>query len=427
MTNEAVTNIVPISSVTRDNVTDWNGTESTAYILEPHEGQVGNEVLYEIENLIKEYVFCDRRDSGVMTTWIGHANVFPWFRYTPRLGFTAGIEGCGKTQALQVCQLLTNNSFLNSDATSASFFTLTQQGDKAIYVDEMSDLLKTKDRGSLITALKTGVQSNGYVTRVEMTTGARRVMQFSTYAAVAFGGVGVDALLDSQNRSRCHWIHMRRAFPDEQPETLDARFDGERFKEVGGRYLRWLHQNEEVIRSFDSSSMPEYLYNRERDKWLPLFAIASAAGGDWLERIRQYSLEAKDSDQQLTDHTRILKATQDIYMDWDAYSVEPRDSKIVPPDFCRLLAKWKDEDGYQPYARFYKSSDPDERVIRTDALLKLLRPYTKTEGHRSDFDKTDRKRGYLWGKLLDAADRHLPDEYRIDCHTVTRDKGFGDD
>ncbi len=144
--------------------------------------------------------------------------------------------------------------------------------------------------------------------------------------------------MDSQNRSRTHWVHMRRAMLGEDPETLDERIDGHRFKAVGGRYLKWLQQNEQAINGFDKSQLPKHLIGRDRDKWLPLFAIASVAGNKWLDRIRRYALEELDDSNQLTDSTQILKAVQDIYFNWDRYSVKPRDTKVTTGD---LSSCWR--------------------------------------------------------------------------------------
>lgn len=423
----AVNNQQEETPVTCDGVTNWNGAEVDAYCLEPYSETVGNEILDEVESLIREFVFATERDTGLLTTWIGHANVFTWFKYTPRLGFTAGVHECGKSQALEVCQLLTNNSYYLSDVTPASFFTYTQHGDKALFVDEMTDSLRGGE-GSLTSALKTGTKANGCVPRVEMGTNGRKVMQFRTYSAVAFGGVCVDAALDSQNRSRTHWVHMRRAMLGEDPETLDERIDGHRFKAVGGRFLKWLQENEQAIKAFDKSQLPKHLIGRDRDKWLPLFAIASVAGSEWLERIRRYALEELDDSNQLTDSTQILKAVQDIHFDWDRYSPRsPKDTKVTTGDLCQLLAQWTDEDGRKPYAKWNKGVDSEDRIIRSNQLTRLLGSFVNargnrlsTEGHRSKFDG-NRTRGYLWADLIDAADRHLPEPYRLGCHTVTRD------
>ena len=432
MTNLTLVNNDQEFPVTCDSVTNWNGAEVDAYSLEPYSETVGNEILDEVEDIIREFVFATERDTGLLTTWIGHANKFTWFKYTPRLGFTAGVHECGKSQALEVCQLLTNNSYYLSDVTPASFFTYTQHGDKALFVDEMTDSLRGGE-GSLTSALKTGTKANGSVPRVEMGTNGRRVVQFRTYAAVAFGGVRVDAVMDSQNRSRTHWVHMRRAMLGEDPETLDERIDGHRFKVVGGRYLKWLQQNEQAIKGFDKSQLPKHLIGRDRDKWLPLFAIASVAGNKWLDRIRRYALEELDDSNQLTDSTQILKAVQDIYFNWDRYSVKLRDTKVTTGNLCKLLAKWTDEDGRKPYAKWNNGVDLEDRIIRSKQLTGLLGSFINargkslsTEGHRSMFDG-DRTRGYLWADLIDASDRHLPESYRLECHAVTCDKEVSHD
>ena len=226
---------------------------------------------------------------------------------------------------------------------------------------------------------------------------------------------------------------MRRAMLGEDPETLDERIDGHRFKAVGGRYLKWLQQNEQAINGFDKSQLPKHLIGRDRDKWLPLFAIASVAGNKWLDRIRRYALEELDDSNQLTDSTQILKAVQDIYFNWDRYSVKLRDTKVTTGNLCKLLAKWTDEDGRKPYAKWNNGVDLEDRIIRSKQLTGLLGSFINargkslsTEGHRSMFDG-DRTRGYLWADLIDASDRHLPESYRLEWHAVTCDKEVSHD
>ena len=427
MTNLTVVNNREESPVTCDSVTNWNGEEVEEYVLPEFDCEVGDEVLDEVESLIDEFVFATPRDRTLLTLWTGHANVFDWFRFTPRLGVTAGEGECGKSQALQTCRLLTNKSHWIGDTTGASFYTNTQHGDKAVFLDEMQDML-AKDR-TLVTALKTGTQSNGVVTRVDMgNNGGRTNKQFRTYAAVGFNGVGVDRYVDGQMHSRTHWVYMRKAFSDEQRELLDERFEGDRFKDVGGRYLKWLHQNEQKIKAFKTSDLPPFIMNRGRQKWLPLFAIANVVGGKWLEHICQLADEESAISNELTDNTQVLLAIQDINENWDRYSSkEPRDRKIAAWKLAQLLTMWKDESGFQPYAKFHKGSDPEDRVIARDDLLKLLRPFARTKRNRSVLDTKDRSSGYEWADLLDAADRHLPDEYRLPCHADPRDKEVSHD
>ena len=429
MTNSTIVNNQGEDTlVMPERMTNWNGEEVKAYQLIQSDSDVGDQILDEVADLIGEFVFTTEDDRVLMTLWGGHANVFDWFRMTPRMGITAGVEECGKTQALKALRLLTNNSYWLTDPTGPVFFTYTQHGDKAVFVDEMQDALRIRD-GSLKTALKTGSTPDGTVPRTEMSPTGRIPKQFSTYACVAFAGIGVDRLVDRQLLSRSHWVHMRRAYAYEQREILDERFDGERFKDVGGRYLKWLHQNEQKIKAFKTSDLPPFIMNRSRQKWLPLFAIASVVGGKWMERVIKLADEDNDQASELNDGTKVLLAVQQIYNGWDRYSPDkPLDVKIIPPELSRLLAKWKDEDGFQPYAKFHKGADPDERVIRSNDLMKLLRPYVRTREFRSRFNMDDRTRGFVWGDLLDAADRHLPDAYREQsCHGQTHDKEVSHD
>mgnify|MGYP000022805804 FL=1 len=419
-------------SVTQASVTNWNGDERDAYQLPEFAGRVDSTVVDEVSGLLNSFVFGSENNNTMMTLWSGHANVFDWFPITPRLGFTAGIHECGKSQAMEACQLLVNNSYFLSDVTPAAFFTYTQHGDKALFIDEMRDCLG-KGESSLRSALKTGMKSNGSVPRVEMGTNGRRVVQFRTYSAVAFGGVSVKETIDIENRSRTHWVPMQRAMLGEDPETLDQRKHLPKFQEVGSRYLKWLRQNEDAIRNYDTSKMPVHVIGRRRDKWLPLFAIADVAGSKWVERVKACAFEELDNSEEMTDNLQALKAIWDIYHAWEFYSHERMDSKSATGDLCRLLAKWVDEDGRRPYAKFNKGIDPEDQIIRVKQLTALLGSFItpkgerlKTEGHRSDFDPTDRRRGYRWVDLLDMAERHLP-QSALSCHGFKCDREVFDD
>ena len=139
-----------------------------------------------------------------------------------------------------------------------------------------------------------------------------------------------------------------------------------------------------------------------------------------MERVKACAFEELDNSEEMTDNLQVLKAIWDIYHDWDSYSYERRDTKVVTSDLCGLLAKWIDEDGRKPYAKFNsKCIEPEDQIIRVKQLTALLGSFVTakgepltTEGHRSDFDATDRRRGYLWIVLLDMAERHLPESER---------------
>ncbi|MDP6586138.1 MAG: hypothetical protein QF535_15920 [Anaerolineales bacterium] len=85
----------PEQPVASDTATNWNGTEATPYMVEPYKGEVGNEIVDKVEDHIQTFMYFTERDSTLMTLWAFHANKFKWFRFTPRLGFTAGTECCG--------------------------------------------------------------------------------------------------------------------------------------------------------------------------------------------------------------------------------------------------------------------------------------------------------------------------------------------
>jgi len=415
--------------VTQNHVTNHNGHVFRIADFPEYSGHVGDEVLGEVENLIDEYVFASPQQISLFATWAAHANCYQWWSFTPRLGITAPDAGSGKSQALKAVWLLTNNSSWFSNISGAGLFTATEALGGSIFLDEATDAFKKGDK-DLLGVIKTGVESMGVAARITSSTSGRTLHGYSTYGAIAFNGVAVDSFCDAQIHSRTQWVYMRKAFRNEQRKLLDDRIHRDRFAEVGSRLVAWLKQNEQKIRSFTEADLPPNIYNRDRNKWLPLFAIASVVGGRTLRNLEQIVQEETDSVAELSEVGTLLLATQDIYSNWDKYSpLEPRDSKISAFRLAELLAKWEDEDGQFPYSKFHASRDPDERSINKLDLFRILRPICRPERSRSKFDSNDRSSGYVWGKLLDAADRLLPDEFRDQrivelefCHADSRDK-----
>ena len=106
--------------------------------------------------------------------------------------------------------------------------------------------------------------------------------KFSTWApkAVAVIGTLKDTLID-----RSILIPMRRKMEGESVSRL-KELDGVIIKR---KCIRWFNDNSEVIRIADPK-IPDTLHDRAADNWMPLFAIAYAAGGNWPEITRQAAI-----------------------------------------------------------------------------------------------------------------------------------------
>src|SRR6185369_5957420 len=125
------------------------------------------------------------------------------------------------------------------------------------------------------------------------------VRAFKAFAPAALAGIGT---LPGTLHDRSICIGLLPA----EAEELGARFDSlhTQVETVLCRKLaRWVRDNFAALQSCDPI-LPPGAFNRLADNWLPLFAIAQVAGGDWPRR----ALEAFDHLTGQGDQDEVLAA-----------------------------------------------------------------------------------------------------------------------
>ena len=132
-------------------------------------------------------------------------------------------------------------------------------------------------------------------------THGRVVMEFPTHASVALSGIGLTAKkLGNALMERCHVINLKLALQGDVQQEFDDRYHLPLFTEMGRKLLRFAQDNQESFATYrrrGSRPIPADLINRRADCWEPFFAIASAIGDDWYQRV----LRLVDSEPQKLD------------------------------------------------------------------------------------------------------------------------------
>ena len=403
---------------------NWSGQEVIADVIKPYEGSVNSTIIEEVVTTIRRYLFVSQDDAVKMALWDAHANIFGSFKKSPRLIITAGTKCCGKTVSLNILKAMVNNAIADGDTTPASFYTLSQDGNKAFFLDEVDSWIKSEGRGDLMNSLKTGFDRDGSTTRVEMLGGGgRRVMRFRTHSAVALAGIGLDSKLPPAVIDRSHVIRLRKALKGDLPVRFDDRKHLGVFQELGRKLLRWCLDNQPAIETYDYQGdcpMPEHLINRKADCWEPFFAISAVAGHGWYEKVLSMVMnEPEEVD--TSNHTRLLKAIGEIYN-----STSGLDRRIDPAELAESLGRWQDADGYRPYAKWHTKGlkDEEDTRIKGPDLHNLLKPFGVIS--RNFRNSTgEQGRGFVWVDLLDAVERHIPPEDDVTSLRVT--PGVGHD
>ena len=210
--------------------------------------------------------------------------------------------------------------------------------------------------------------------------------QFCTWAPKAIAMIG---RMPPTLYSRSVRVELKRKTATEyaeplRPDCLAA------LKPLRRQAARWAKDNIDALRPANPE-IPETLYSRVADNWLPLFAIADRAGGEWPGQAR---LIAESFVTKSNDETTGILLLTDIADIFDRRNVDQLHSDDVVAD---LVA----EEG-RPWAEYSHGKE-----LTKNQLAKLLKPF-EIEPKQVKIDGKNRN-GYLRWFFAEAFERYLPD------------------
>ena len=148
--------------------------------------------------------------------------------------------------------------------------------------------------------------------------------------------------------------------------------------------------------------MPPHLINRDRDKWEPLFAIASQLGIQHFERLIKIVKDQPPVEDE-SNGAELLRWLRRVY---DS-GLHSGPAKVR--DLIRLVCTHPSEE-FNPFVKWNKDGMGEERWIRSRQLTALLKPYGKRLEPRTHrpLDGGKPIRSIQWADILDAQERHAP-------------------
>jgi hypothetical protein len=147
-----------------------------------------------------------------------------------------------------------------------------------------------RDNAELRGILSAGHRRNAFVIRVEGDDHEPR--RFSVWCPKVIAMIGKPHATLS---GRSIMIELKRKTMMEKRERFTERCLNDNFAR---KCARWAADNASKLRSHQPS-LPESLFNRTADNWIPLITIADIAGSEWQDTARQLAATAaarKDGD-----------------------------------------------------------------------------------------------------------------------------------
>ena len=237
-------------------------------------------------------VLPNEEDYLLVSMWILHTYFTNRLTTTPRLALISPEYGCGKTRTLEVIASLSFQSE-SLDGYTQSYLmrkiTLIKEEfgrPPTFCIDEVDTVWNGSkgDEGSeaLRRIMNSGYRVGKYIGITEGEGKNRKPTQFETFAPVVFAGKGDKA--PESVKSRSIEIRLQKRLASEEIEDFFTKAVKYEIEELKERLTDWVERNKDEL-VFENETLPYEIRDRERELWLPLYAVSSLCG--WEDNFKK--------------------------------------------------------------------------------------------------------------------------------------------
>jgi putative DNA primase/helicase len=240
------------------------------------------ELLDEVATQFGRYIIVhDRIIAPIVPLWICFAWCHDIAAFSPILVFESADSGEAKTAASKVVASLTPRAYIIVEPTGPAFYRFVDRVRPTLIIDDADRLLPRRpDLAHIINASWTrGVP----IPRVDKNG---NVHLFDPFCPKVLNGINLLAHLAPATRTRCITVKLLPKLENEEVADHRHADRDENFIIARRKLLRWSIDHMAVLDNA-KPEMPEGFFNRLRENYYLLFAIADlAGGGDWSKRAR---------------------------------------------------------------------------------------------------------------------------------------------
>jgi putative DNA primase/helicase len=340
-----------------------------------------NEVLDDICKTLARFVWMKPWQYKAVALWVALTYLHDATDILPLLLSTSPEEECGKTTLLELVFDLSNRPIISSNISAAAIYRTIRDICPTLTLDEADTYMADDEvmRGVINSGHN---RSGAFVIRV-VGVNNDTTAQFSTWCPKAIAMIGLPKKRTTLSRS----IHIRlgRKNADAKMEKLRRKHYDE-FEVLRRKISRLANQIREQVKAFVEKE-DDLLGNRAGDNRQPLFAIANAAGEDWLKIAQQaaQTMTRKDAQDSKSFGRYLLESLDRIIR-------ERRKARGLNPDAkfflkTRELVEELNEDDEAPWK---ERPNDDLSVKKFGAVLSGYDVKSKQER-----EGAERSRGYF--------------------------------
>lgn len=249
-------------------------------------------LLNEAADFVRQYVVASPAQIDAMVLVAACTHLKEAFVAFPRVLFTSESPESGKTEALRITAALCSKPFNTKGTGYALQSKLAAQANEpgaasmTLIRDEISDIFGQAGLNGSQNPIA-GILREGYKRGATMCWSvSRTAVDFDISGIFLMAGLRTAVPVDI--RTRCIVITMR---PGSPAGYFDIRTGEPVAERIAKTLAAWTKAHRPEITSFLARDLHPKLKGRRREIWEPLFAVAAAAGQDWLNRCLTAFLE----------------------------------------------------------------------------------------------------------------------------------------
>ena len=354
----------------------------------PVERPLGD-IITEIREVTSQYIVTNSKNILLTSCWAVHTFVFKRSPYLPLLVFTGAEEDCGKSTYMRVVGRMSYRSFVL--VATLSLHRVTQVYPGTYLLEESKALYENRE---MIAFLNAGFDNHSQhpvdspiLPRYDME--GRELLEFDPRFPKMCAGIG--SYLERDTLSRSIIINMERFLPEEMARTKEYTEDIEQVTLPIYRALMtfWAAERQTEFgvrckRVFNK--FPSEFRSRNRQKFVPLLAVAELAGKELFEETLEaavWKLNERDYGSPAIQHQLLCDVARVFFRQVLLYKkripdpatgrpsvilVQPKDVFLFPTlTIVELLLALPEAP--------WKSYGPKRQVLTPHALFDMLRVY----------------------------------------------------
>jgi len=348
---------------------------------DPVDGAV---LLHEIRAAIARFIVVPPEALVAIALWVLLAHSFDAFSILAMLVFSSPVRQCGKSLTQAIVSKFVPKPLTTSNISPAALFRVIEKFSPTLIVDECDSAFNANpELRELVNA--SHLRSQAFVCR---TVGDNHEPSlFCTWGPKCLALIGA---LPDTTASRSIVIRMQRKTRTDKIEKFSAVKSYPEFEILQRKAARWAADNIAALREAEPAVVGD-TNDRDQDNWLPLFAIADSAGGEWPKLARD---AAKKLSGEPDDESKAVELLKDLHMMFAGDPESESDAGCELISSADLVGKLNEKDG-RPWADYNRgngvTSNQVARMLKGFGIYpRVIRIGNKTpRGYRADqFDET---------------------------------------